>query len=603
MYFKRNPLAVSVGADEGIQMALADVAFDVPLCGIVADQGKPLVLGDLHQTQEPRYEIAKSTGIAAYAGFPICARDKVIGVISFGSTETTAFDQEALSFFQTIARFLSISRERADDAETLRISERRARLAQAAGGIGTFEVDIASGQLVASDEFCRIFGFPPEKELHSRMLEDLVLEEDQTLRSSDATRQDGSAPMDVEYRIRRADDGRLRWISRRAEFGRDADGSIRTMFGTTQDITDKKIAILRQEALLRLGNDVRSATSAEGIVSIACRIAMETLGASRAGYAAIDRRAGVLNISGECISSDVPAMHGSYDIADFTASLAQLERGEVIILNDASGDPLVVDDLGNYQTISVAAQISVPQMRKDALVGAFFVHQTSPRVWTAGEVDFMRRVADRVYAALDAARAEAEQAVLNHELSHRLKNSLSMVQAIASQTLRGSTDKTDLRDFLRRVQILSAAHDVLLQRNWEAGSIAETIRSTLASVTDTDRMTIAGPDIDLGPKSTLTLAMLLHELATNAVKYGSLSTEVGSVAVHWSLDEVSAGDADLRIVWQETGGPPVVPPSRKGFGSRLIGLGLTGTGGVQVSYETSGLIVEIRAPLSEVLQS
>lgn len=593
----------SVGVNEETQMALRHVTFDVPLCGIVAETSEPLILSDLHLTCEPRHEIAKSTGIRAYAGFPIFVRGAAVGVISFGSAEVDVFDEEALSFFQTVARLLSVARERAEDARALRDAEQRSRAAQEAGGVGTFEVKVASGTVTASPEFCRIFGLTPGSQLPISVFEDLVLDEDRALRSDDAGRRAGTCPADVEYRIRRADDGKIRWISRRAEYRRDSTGHILSMFGTAQDITDRKIATLRQEALLELGNGVRHAATQEEMIELACHVVLRTLGASRAGYATVDRRAGRYVVSGECIAEDVPHLHGNYDLADFAKTTEQLQLGEPLVLRDAEAELAFTEDVASYRAIAVAAQISVPLIRRGELIGALFVHQSHARDWTAGEVDFMRRVADRLYAALATARAEADQAVLNHELSHRLKNSLSMVQAIATQTLRSVTDKTALQDFLRRVQALSAAHDVLLHRNWNAGSIRDTIQSTLNTLADPGRIWINGPDLDLGPRSTLSLSMLLHELATNAMKYGALSVDTGMLHVTWHVEDVTEREQDLVILWREAGGPEVVPPSRKGFGSRLIQLGLTGTGGVELSYNKSGLAATIKAPLFEVQQS
>ncbi|WP_435170032.1 GAF domain-containing protein [Falsirhodobacter sp. 1013] len=593
----------SVGVAEETRMALDNVAFDVPLCGIVAETAEPLVLSDLHVTREPRHQIARTTGLRAYAGFPICVRDRAVGVISFGSAEVNSFDEEALSFFQTIARFLSVARERADDARALRDAEQRSRLAQEAGGVGTFEIDVATATVVGSSEFFRIFGVPAQERASTRLFQEIVMIEDRELASRDALHPEGTAPSDVEYRIRRADDGKLRWIARRAEFIRDDTGRIRAMCGTVQDITDKKMAALRQEALLDLGNSVRHAITPEEMIELACGLVLKTLDATRAGYAVVDRRAGRYIVTGECVAEGAGRLYGSYELSDFEDTTAQLETGQPLVLNDAVAEVQLAGDLDNYLANRVAAQISVPQMRQEELIGALYVHQNVPRHWTAGEVDFMRRVADRLYAALATARAEKEQAVLNHELSHRLKNSLSMVQAIASQTLRAATDKTALQDFLRRMQALSAAHDVLLHRNWEAGSIRQTIQSTLAPLVGPERIRTGGPDVDLGARSTLSLSMLLHELATNAVKYGCLSVDAGLLHVVWHIEDVSEGERDLVVVWQEAGGPEVHPPTRKGFGSRLIQMGLTGTGGVELSYDPSGFVATIRAPLSELRQS
>lgn len=599
----RMRLRQSVGVPEETQMALRDVSPAVPICGIIAETGAPLVLAELQNSDEPRYQTARSTGVQAYAGLPIFSRERLVGVISFASVELTVFDAEALMFFQAIARLLSVARERVDDAQALRDAEQRLRLAQEAGGIGTFELEAATGKILPSPEFCRIFGVEAHNAMDAGTFEKLIVPQDRHLRSDHASRLDGSAPTDVEYRIHRGNDGALRWVARRAEYMRDESGNIISMLGTVEDITESRSMAHRQAALLELGNVLRQAVSRDDMISHACRIAREALSASRAGYAYLDRRAGKYVVSGETVSAQANAMHGTYELASFARTTAQLQSGDPVILNDIGAENMLSGDLEGYLAISVAAQISIPQLRKGNLAGSFFIHQAEPRRWTAEDIDFMRRVADRLYSALDTAHAEEEQAVLNRELSHRLKNSLAMIQAIASQTLRGRVEKPALDDFMKRLQILSTAHNVLLHRNWEAGSIRETISATLGSFTPADRLHVIGPDIQLGPKTTLTLSMLLHELGTNALKYGALSVESGSVTLKWDCDEEDDTDPDLKFEWRETGGPEVVPPAKTGFGSRLIELGLTGTGGVVMDYPASGVIVQLTAALREAQNS
>ncbi|QUS37307.1 GAF domain-containing protein [Falsirhodobacter algicola] len=580
---------------------LEEATLDVPLCGIVAETGRPLILTDLDGPVTQRFRIAQDFGMKAYAGMPICVRGRLVGVISFASNRATSFDDEALSFFGTIARFLSIAHERAEDARQIRDAEQRSRLAQEAGRIGTFQVDVHTDTVLASPQFCRIFGLPEATALKAADLEALVLNEDGAQPSNRAGRQEGRDSGDVEYRILRADDGTQCWIQRRAEYLRDDEGRVRWMVGTVQDITHRKLAALRQEALLTLGVRLRQATARQAMIDIACETLHEVLEVTRAGYASVDRRAGIYVVSG--LSGDgAEGLHASYSLGDFAASTSHLVAGDTLVLRDIEHEPALARDRDSYRAAAVAAQISVPQIERGDLVGALFVHQTRPRDWTSEEVDFVRRLADRFYAALATAAAEERQNVLNHELSHRLKNSLSMVQAIASQTLRSATSRTALEDFLHRIRALSAAHDVLLDHKWEAGAIHDIIRSTAATLAQADRIRAEGPDLSLGPRSALTLSMLLHELATNAVKYGALSTEAGVVEIRWTLEEIGPGDRDFVLRWHEEGGPPVAPPLRHGFGSRLIRLGLTGAGGVEQQFDAEGLRVSMRAPLFSLVQ-
>lgn len=195
--------------------------------------------------------------------------------------------------------------------------------------------------------------------------------------------------------------------------------------------------------------------------------------------------------------------------------------------------------------------------------------------------------------------AEDAQAVLNQELSHRMKNTFAMVQAIATQTLRGVADREPVDAFTERLHALSTAHDVLLQQSWVDAKLGDVVRAVLESLISSPNLKIGGPNVTLGPRATLSVSLLLHELATNATKYGSLSSPAGRVSVTWRLAG-EADDIELILDWQESGGPAAKEPDRKGFGSRLIRMGLVGTGGVQLRYLPSGFQAEFRAPLAQV---
>jgi two-component sensor histidine kinase len=149
-----------------------------------------------------------------------------------------------------------------------------------------------------------------------------------------------------------------------------------------------------------------------------------------------------------------------------------------------------------------------------------------------------------------------------------------------------------VKAFTQRVQALSRAHDVLLQQSWASANLADVVIGAVSAQADAARITVTGPDISLDPKAALSLSLLLHELATNAVKYGSLSVADGVVDVNWRKQ-----DDALVMTWTERGGPPVVPPERTGLGSRLIDIGMVGTSDVRKRFDSSGFSAEFRAPL------
>ncbi|MDR7036862.1 two-component sensor histidine kinase [Methylobacterium sp. BE186] len=198
---------------------------------------------------------------------------------------------------------------------------------------------------------------------------------------------------------------------------------------------------------------------------------------------------------------------------------------------------------------------------------------------------------------------EARQTLLMQELSHRVKNTLAMVQAIAAQTLRNAVSLDAAAEALgARLAALAQAHDVLIQGSWSSVDLHGLVEGTIELHGDGERFRVTGPNLTLGPRPGLTFALMLHELGTNAAKYGALSTASGHVAIEWDVEEYG-GEAQLRFRWEERGGPPVAPPTRSGFGSRLIERSLVqGFGGsVSLTYPETGAILALRAPLSAVL--
>jgi PAS domain S-box-containing protein len=198
-------------------------------------------------------------------------------------------------------------------------------------------------------------------------------------------------------------------------------------------------------------------------------------------------------------------------------------------------------------------------------------------------------------------RAEEHQALLINELNHRVKNTLATVQSIASQTLRSASTTQQAREAIEsRLIALSRAHDVLTRENWDGAGLREIITEAFEPYRSAGeaRFVVRGPEVRLSPRTALALAMALQELATNAVKYGALSTEAGEIHLSWLMDHTSK-PAHLYLRWEEKGGPPVKAPSRRGFGTRLIERSLAHDLDAEVTIEfaPSGLVCTIDAPL------
>ena len=181
-----------------------------------------------------------------------------------------------------------------------------------------------------------------------------------------------------------------------------------------------------------------------------------------------------------------------------------------------------------------------------------------------------------------------------------MKNMLAMVQAIATQTMRSATDINTAKDVLAgRLIALGNSHDILLGGELGAAPIRTVIEGALRTHQDNPgRFVIEGPTFTVGSKAAMSLSLMLHELATNAAKYGALSTAEGKVSLTWDIRREN-GEPNCKLRWCEAGGPVVVPPTRTGFGSRLIGRGLAGSfgGEVDLCYPAAGVVCTIDAPL------
>ena len=199
---------------------------------------------------------------------------------------------------------------------------------------------------------------------------------------------------------------------------------------------------------------------------------------------------------------------------------------------------------------------------------------------------------------------EARQTLLMQELAHRMKNTMAMVQAVAAQTMRNAASLEAAGEALAaRLLALARAHDVLLQGSFARASLAGLVDGAVSLHGDgvSGRFQVAGPDLTLSPRHGLTLALMLHELGTNAAKYGALSVAAGRVGITWDVTDAQT-EKRLRFRWQESGGPPVIPPTRTGCGTRLIARSLAhGFGGTaQLSYPREGAVLTFEAPLDAV---
>ena len=204
-------------------------------------------------------------------------------------------------------------------------------------------------------------------------------------------------------------------------------------------------------------------------------------------------------------------------------------------------------------------------------------------------------------------KAQNHAAMLIDELNHRVKNTLATVQSIVTQAVRNAIDPQIVRESIEtRIAALSRSHDLLGREKWGGAGLHDLIHEALAPFRVTEgaveRFTTEGDNIRLPPKAALALGIAFNELATNAVKYGALSNETGTIAIKWTMETKPDG-VWLSINWREQGGPTVMIPERKGFGSRVIEQGLAHelNGIVELSYECEGIVCTIDVPTSHAV--
>jgi len=199
-------------------------------------------------------------------------------------------------------------------------------------------------------------------------------------------------------------------------------------------------------------------------------------------------------------------------------------------------------------------------------------------------------------------RGEEQRKLLVNELNHRVKNTLAVVQSIASQTLRNAKDLPEAgRSLASRLVSLAKAHDILTQENWSGADLKDVVTAALLPHAEAKRFQLFGDPLWLPPNLALSLSLGFHELTTNAIKYGALSGDDGSVTVSWIVSH-HAGRRRVRIEWRERNGPPVAPVEREGFGTRMLQrlLGPESAGNVSITFEPTGIVCVFDVDLGEV---
>jgi len=454
----------------------------------------------------------------------------------------------------------------------LEATEADLRIAIDAAGLGRWDHNPATGERYW-DRRCReIFGLPDDQDTATEIVARLVHPDDYPrLREAIRIATDPAADyasahaFNQEYRIFRDGDGALRWIE---AFGRAffRDGQCVRFVGVVSDVTERK------EAAARLV--LREATLA---------LAIDAANVGTWDFDPLDREL-IASERGYAMFGVTPGAPAGVD--DFYAQMHPEDREPVRAVLVGSMDPATRGAI-EVEFRTIGRDDGVERWLAARGRGVF------------DEVGACVRVVGATVDITERKRAELHLRLLVNELNHRVKNSLATIQAIAGQTFHAARSLPQAQEaFSARIVALAEAHDLLTRENWEGADLSDVLNRLQALHGAPGRFTLNGPHVRLAPRMALSLSMALHELATNAVKYGALSLPDGQVRIDWSV-ATGTGAPRLTLTWTETGGPPVSPPTRRGFGSRLIERGLAAelSGEARIDFRPEGVVCRIEAGL------
>lgn len=572
-------------------------------CQYVVREEENLLVDDarLHPVLKDNLAI-RDLGVIAYLGTPLrLPSGEVVGALAAIDTDARAWSDRDRLLLESIAEVVS-DKIRAYIADL----KWESMFAQLHEGMIVGEVmRDEKGRvedwrhLEVNPACCRILGFT-QKELTSRTLRELVPALEQEWIDDVATVLDSGQPS----RFTRRFGGQDRWYEGSCQ-PTGPDSFVMLFMDVTARIQaedelrrSQEFTARRQAALIEIGDRTRITTDINAILASTSEILGRALNATRAGYGHVDAFAETIEVGQDWTSGNAVSMAGNHRFRDYGSFIEDLKRGEDVLIFDIAEDPRTASFKDQLLAHDIRMLVNIPIMDKGVMTGLMLLHFDHTRPFGKVEADFVRAVADRTQAAIMQARAIAAEKLREGEISHRLKNSMAMVQAIAMQTLKGADIEERRAAFTARLSALANAHELLLKRTWHSAPLEETIRAALMPHGEAERFLISGPDLNLSPKQSLSMSLAVHELATNAIKYGALRESEGRITVGWRTYESDAGQRMFAWTWEEAGGPIVASPGRSGFGSRLISRVLPAdfAGEVSIDYPQTGLVCTLTCP-------
>ncbi len=454
---------------------------------------------------------------------------------------------------------------------------RQIELALSAADIGTWRWDAAMDRLDLSAKAAEILAVPPDTHPTRAELGARIDPEDRERLAGildDAYAHDRHFA--AEYRLRRGVTGAEAWIAARGHGFRAADGTPLGVIGTVQDVTAREEA---RRTLHDREQRLRVATTAADLGIFEWRLSNDqALWENERMWQIFGRRPQDGTIGMRLFLREV--VHPD-DVRPFRQAVREAMRDDGTlhaVCRIHAGD-------GAWRTIEMAGRL---ERRRPGAIPS--------------------RLIGVVADVTERQHAQERQTLLIRELHHRVKNTLATVQAIVGSTARtASSIESFYEAFVGRIMSLAHTHSVLTEATWQTASLRTLLENELRPYADgamtasaSARVSLDGPPVDLPSEIAVPIGMAIHELTTNAAKYGALANRTGRVEIAWSVSR-REGRSLLDFAWRESGGPPVEPPTRRGFGSRLLDRVLTTQVGAEIgaTYEPQGFRLAMQAPLPE----
>jgi PAS domain S-box-containing protein len=384
--------------------------------------------------------------------------------------------------------------------------------------------------------------------------------------------------------VRQRKDGRRAEISLTVSPIRDAAGTVVGASTIARDITRRKRAEETQATLYQFTDRLFRAEVINDVYEAALAAIIRALGCDRASILMFDHTGDMKFVAWRGLSDTYRRA-----VEGHSPWNRESKDPQPILIDDVDRAELEATLKATVKAEGISALAFIPLIAKGVLVGKFMAYYPAPHAFGEGELDLAVTIARQLGFSVERMRAEEAKELLVNETVHRIKNTLATVQAIAAQTLR-KTAPDEKRAFLARLGALGEAHGLLAKQNWDQAPLRDVVGRALKPFDPSghERIIVDGPSVAVPAKTSLILTMCFHELATNAAKYGALSNGSGQVYVGWELLG-NGGDRKVKLLWRETGGPPVTVPRRKGFGSLLIEQSFVACGETSFEFRPDGL--------------